>query len=58
MDTRLLVEISTTISVWGRGALDIKDMLMGELEALEYLLTGFLTKTIYLPWHLARTKRS
>ena len=24
--------------VWGRGALDIKDMLMGELEALEYLL--------------------
>ena len=25
--------------VWGRGALDIKDMLMGELEALEYLLS-------------------
>ena len=24
--------------VWGRGALDIKEMLMGELEALEYLL--------------------
>jgi carboxypeptidase PM20D1 len=24
--------------IWGRGALDIKDMLMGELEALEYLL--------------------
>lgn len=24
--------------VWGRGALDIKDMLVGELEALEYLL--------------------
>ena len=24
--------------VWGRGALDIKDMLMGELEATEYLL--------------------
>ena len=25
--------------IWGRGALDIKDMLMGELEALEYLLS-------------------
>lgn len=24
--------------VWGRGALDIKDMLMGELEAVEYVL--------------------
>lgn len=24
--------------IWGRGALDIKDMLMAELEALEYLL--------------------
>ncbi|MGI6229547.1 MAG: M20/M25/M40 family metallo-hydrolase [Tractidigestivibacter sp.] len=25
--------------IWGRGALDIKDMLTGELEALEYLLS-------------------
>ncbi len=25
--------------IWGRGALDIKDMLMGELEALEYLIS-------------------
>ena len=25
--------------VWGRGALDIKEMLMGELEALEHLLS-------------------
>ena len=24
--------------IWGRGALDIKEMLMGELEALDYLL--------------------
>ena len=36
--------------VWGRGALDIKDMLMGELEALEYLLSqGFSPRrSIYL----------
>lgn len=36
--------------VWGRGALDIKDMLMGELEATEYLLSKGLRprRTIYL----------
>ena len=36
--------------IWGRGALDIKDMLMGELEALEYLLSqGFSPRrSIYL----------
>lgn len=36
--------------VWGRGALDIKDMLMAELEATEYLLAKGLEphRTIYL----------
>lgn len=36
--------------VWGRGALDIKDMLMAELEATEYLLSKGLRprRTIYL----------
>lgn len=36
--------------VWGRGALDIKDMLVGELEAVEYLLArhGRPRRTIWL----------
>ena len=36
--------------IWGRGALDIKDMLMGELEAVEFLLAqGFSPRrSIYL----------
>jgi len=36
--------------VWGRGALDIKDMLMGELEAVEYLIAhhGTPRRSIYL----------
>lgn len=36
--------------VWGRGALDIKDMLMAELEATEYLLSMGLKprRTMYL----------
>lgn len=36
--------------IWGRGALDIKDMLMAELEATEYLLSKGLKprRTIYL----------
>ncbi len=36
--------------VWGRGALDIKDMLMAELEAVEHLLASGKkpAKTIYL----------
>lgn len=36
--------------IWGRGALDIKDMLMGELEAVEYLLShrGRPRRTIWL----------
>lgn len=36
--------------VWGRGALDIKDMLIGELEAVEYLLARGEKprRTIYL----------
>ena len=36
--------------VWGRGALDIKDMLMAELEAVEYLLAcgEKPRRTIYL----------
>ncbi len=36
--------------VWGRGALDIKDMLMAELEAVEHLLASEKkpAKTIYL----------
>lgn len=36
--------------VWGRGALDIKDMLMGELEAVEYLIAhrGRPRRTIWL----------
>ncbi len=36
--------------VWGRGALDIKDMLMGELEAVEYVLAhgARLRRTLYL----------
>ena len=36
--------------VWGRGALDIKDMLMAELEATEYLLSKGIKprRTIYL----------
>ncbi len=36
--------------IWGRGALDIKDMLMGELEAVEYLLAHDRRprRTIYL----------
>ena len=36
--------------VWGRGALDIKEMLMGELEAVEYLLAhhGVPRRTIWL----------
>ena len=36
--------------VWGRGALDIKDMLMGELEAVDYLLAhhGRPRRGIYL----------
>lgn len=36
--------------VWGRGALDIKDMLMGELEAVEYLLShhGRPRRTVWL----------
>ena len=38
--------------VWGRGALDIKDMLMGELEALEYLLSQDFSprRSIYLSY--------
>ncbi len=36
--------------IWGRGALDIKDMLMAELEATEYLLASgrTLRRGIYL----------
>lgn len=36
--------------IWGRGALDIKDMLMAELEATEYLLSQGLRpcRTIFL----------
>lgn len=36
--------------VWGRGALDIKGMLMGELEAVEYLLArhGQPRRTVWL----------
>lgn len=36
--------------VWGRGALDIKDMLMAELEALEWLLAhrGRPARTVWL----------
>ncbi|WP_455137176.1 M20/M25/M40 family metallo-hydrolase [Thermophilibacter sp.] len=36
--------------VWGRGALDIKGMLMGELEAVEYLLArhGRPRRTVWL----------
>lgn len=36
--------------VWGRGALDIKDMLVGELEAVEYLLSchGRPRRTVWL----------
>ena len=36
--------------IWGRGALDIKEMLVGELEALEYLLEHGkkLQRTLYL----------
>ena len=36
--------------IWGRGALDIKDMLVGELEAVEYLLARGQRprRTIYL----------
>lgn len=36
--------------IWGRGALDIKEMLIGELESLEYLLTNGkqFRRTLYL----------
>lgn len=36
--------------VWGRGAIDIKEMLMGELEAVEYVLAhgGRFRRTLYL----------
>lgn len=36
--------------IWGRGALDIKDMLMGELEAVEYLIShhGRPRRTVWL----------
>ncbi len=36
--------------IWGRGALDIKDMLMAELEAVEFLLASghMLKRGIYL----------
>lgn len=36
--------------VWGRGALDIKEMLVGELEAVEYLLAchGRPRRTVWL----------
>ena len=35
--------------IWGRGALDIKEMLIGHLEAMEYLLSrgGRLQRTVY-----------
>ncbi len=37
-------------SVWGRGALDIKEMVFGELEAAEYLLSHgeSFKRTVYL----------
>lgn len=36
--------------IWGRGALDIKELLVGELEALDYLLAhhGRLRRTVWL----------